>query len=188
MLTTHRSCASGIGRIASTVEAVYPTPNTTGDSSYTASPQLLWCLAELTCVHLVFCIPMVRGAFSEKTFLGRGAAALWSWRTLLSSRSSPGKGSDSSFQKSWPKIKDMAPQERGHRLYDRESDGHAVGLVDLEYCRTATGLSTSTSRYQTLPSDRTILKTTEVVQHDYIPRRESNAHQNLQHPWTEQDR
>lgn len=110
---------------------------------------------------------------------------------MLSSRSSPSKGSSASFQKSWPKIRDMAPQERGHRLYDRDSDDQAMGLVDLEHSGTAAGVGGNTSsmpRHQPLPLDRTILKTTEVVQHNNIPSREPDANYNLRHPWTEEYR
>ncbi|KUI64109.1 hypothetical protein VM1G_10880 [Cytospora mali] len=82
------SCACAIGRIHATVTTVYPrvdASGASGDVSYTVSPLLLWCLAEMTCVFLVFCIPMVPSAFSKKTALGRAVTSLLSWTRIVSS-------------------------------------------------------------------------------------------------------
>lgn len=161
-LTRHRSCAAAIGRTYATVVAVFPAPGSTGDTTYSASPQLLWCLAELSCVYLVFCMPMVPAAFSEKTLLGQSVALVWSWRSRLS-RSSQRNATGSSYQKSWPKIFNSS-QGRGRRLSD---DGdQAVGLVDLGPARTATNSGAgSHSQTQAMPSGA-ILKTTEFGHHN----------------------
>lgn len=154
----HRSVASAIGRIHATFTTIYPAGDGTGDTSYTVSPLLLWCLAETTCVFLVFCAPMVPGAFSSTTILGRAVASVRSWTRMVSSSSrvggggsAGGKGASSGssdiqmFQNNkqgWPKTIGSATQNHHHqRLSDEhdlygDGDRAAVGLADMGHVRT----------------------------------------------------
>lgn len=51
----------------------------TSDTLYAIASVALWCLAEMTCMILVFCIPAIPKAFSEDHILGRVVTSLRSW-------------------------------------------------------------------------------------------------------------
>lgn len=188
---SYRSCASAIGRLEATITTVYVSNGDTGDVSYTASPTFLWCLAEMTCVFLVFCIPMIPGAFSSKTLFGRALNLVRSWTLIVTSKISSRKGSGSTSQESWAK----SVEHRGHRLadYDEQAvnisaseydeyEQHPVSIVDLETSRTTkshgTGI-TGPYRDQAIPSDRAILMTTEFELHDDIVPKTSTSPQHM---------
>lgn len=216
---------SAIGRIHATFTTIYPAGNGTGDTSYTVSPLLLWCLAETTCVFLVFCAPMVPGAFSSTTMLGRAVASVRSWTRMVSSSSrlgggsAGGKGASSGssdvqmFQNNkqgWPKTIGSATQNPhqhhwgGHQrlsdehdLYgDGDGDGAAVGLADMGHARTAAvaagrggtpgGHVGAYRGHMAAPSDTSILKTTEFMQHeeeDPADHTSAYPYHERQHPW-----
>ncbi|KAI0138900.1 hypothetical protein F4776DRAFT_662601 [Hypoxylon sp. NC0597] len=58
------ACVSAAFRVAATVEY-----SKSLDWSYAISKVALWCLAELTCLYLVFCIPTIPRAFNESNLL-----------------------------------------------------------------------------------------------------------------------
>ncbi|KAI6089741.1 hypothetical protein F4821DRAFT_230826 [Hypoxylon rubiginosum] len=66
--------SSACSRFGMTVKYV-----ATSDTLYAIASVALWCLAEMTCMILVFCIPAIPKAFSEDHILGRVVTSLRSW-------------------------------------------------------------------------------------------------------------
>ncbi|KAI1141346.1 hypothetical protein F5Y05DRAFT_423182 [Hypoxylon sp. FL0543] len=58
------ACVSAAFRVAATVEY-----SKSLDWTYAISKVALWCLAELTCLYMVFCIPTIPRAFSDSSFI-----------------------------------------------------------------------------------------------------------------------
>lgn len=136
----------------------------------------------MTCVFLVFCIPMIPGAFSSKTFFGRAVNLVRSWTLKVTSKVTSMKASGSTSQESWPESVESGTRCRGQKLTDNyeqavnlsaldfdEYEQHPANLVDVEYSRSTKSRDTGTTgpyRHQAVPSDKTILMTTEFEQHD----------------------
>lgn len=127
-LTKHfffRVIVTSIGRLVGIVTLDYPTVFTeVFDTSYQFAIELEWCIAEVTCVILVFCVPALPKMISEHTVLltSRFADAWHSWTRFGQGRRAPESTNSTknwTQEQSWPRFIGGHPDSREH-IVDEE--------------------------------------------------------------------
>ena len=128
LLTTvpaFRVIVTSVGRLVGIVMMDYPTVFTVVfDTSHQFATELEWCIAETTCVMLVFCVPALPKMISERTVkLTDRFTDVWrSWTRLgRGSRASESTRGTKDWNKrqAWPQMIGCHPNSRD-RIIDEE--------------------------------------------------------------------
>ncbi|KAI1754179.1 cytochrome P450 [Xylaria castorea] len=118
------ACGTAIGRAYLVTILDYQ-----GDILYELSKTNLLAFVEVTCVLLVFCVPAIPRAFSEKTVLFRVVSTLRSWTQHLTSLSTERlRQSDHSASRFPPTI---GSEPNKHIQRGSDEEGQALSLADL---------------------------------------------------------
>lgn len=168
-------CAAG--RVAVTFGIEYA-----GDATYTVSPVLMWSLPEVTCVLLVFCLPVIPKIFTERSPLFGIISYARSW-TRLSTKGSQKPSGSGEGRNEW---------SNGAGLAGSNENGQSTSLAELKLIRSESRKGDAHSLGEQpppvpklhQPPHGTIIRTTEVEQQDCSASKSSGD--NLverQHPW-----
>ncbi|KAF5870083.1 uncharacterized protein Bfra_010230 [Botrytis fragariae] len=171
-------CAAG--RVAVTFGIEYD-----GDATYTVSPILMWTLPEVTCVLLIFCLPVIPKIFTERGPLFSMILYARSW-TRISTRGNQKPSKSGEGRNEWSNGAGLQ-----HGAGPNES-GQSTSITELKLIRSESRKSDAHSLDEQpppipkphQPSHGTIIMTTEVEQRDCAALKSSgDSLVERQHPW-----
>ncbi|KAI0548084.1 hypothetical protein F4679DRAFT_332166 [Xylaria curta] len=125
------ACGTAIGRAYLVTILDYH-----GDILYELSKTNLLAFVEVTCVLLVFCVPAIPRAFSEKTLLFRVVSALRSWTQHLTSLSTERLRQSNHDSTRFPPTIGSEPNKHIQRASD---EGQSISLADLRLMESQRG-------------------------------------------------